>query len=253
MTFEPTDSPPPATPHPGPWHIRDAVHSPTLGAFLPAFLKAQSKFMAAAKDAKNPHFNTKYADLSSVMGACAPALREEGIAIFQPVGMGSMDCVSVTTLLYHCASGEYMGCALALKAAQATPQGMGSAITYARRYTLASLAGILAEDDDGNAASAPPTRSNPRPPATQPPAAPAQPAPTAAPPAPPAPVTLTPEQRAKSAIAAIRQRDGKEAGDKAIAAIKSAFVGTDGKVLITAQAEYIAALERALKPITAGS
>lgn len=125
--------------------------SPTIGAMAGALAKAQAEVTGAAKDSLNPHFKNKYADLASVWDACRPALSAHGIAVVQsPAADGAR--VTVTTLLLH-GSGEWIEGALTMTAQQNTPQGIGSCITYARRYALAAMAGVAPEDDDGNEAS----------------------------------------------------------------------------------------------------
>lgn len=100
----------------------------------------------ALKSKTNPHFGSKYADLDSVMGACMPALTENGICVIQPVA-GEF----VNTILIH-ESGECLGCSVPIKiGAGANPmQAFATAVTYARRYGLMCMAGIAPEDDDGN-------------------------------------------------------------------------------------------------------
>lgn len=130
----------------------EADQSPTLGRLALALAKAQRAIKGAAKDKLNPHFKQKYADLASVWDACREPLAVNGLAVLQPV-MSSGKSVIVTTLLVH-ESGEFIRSRLEVPVAQATAQGMGSAITYGRRYALSSLVGVAAdEDDDGNAAS----------------------------------------------------------------------------------------------------
>lgn len=118
-----------------------------------AIVKAQSEFEAAKKDSTNPHFKTRYADLSSVMAACQTALNANGIAVMQfpaTVDRG----VQVVTRLVH-TSGQFMESPpLVMPVAQQTPQAYGSALTYARRYSLAAFVGVSTEDDDGHAGSA---------------------------------------------------------------------------------------------------
>lgn len=113
-----------------------------------ALNKAQSDFMVAKKDAKNPFFKSKYATLNSVYEAVAPALLSNGFTIIQPI-VGD----SVETTLIH-ASGQFITSSCPIVCAkQNDPQAMGSAITYARRYSLASLLGVMTdEDDDGEKA-----------------------------------------------------------------------------------------------------
>lgn len=113
-----------------------------------ALNKAQSDFMVAKKDAKNPFFKSKYATLNSVYEAVAPALLSNGFTLIQPI-IGD----SVETTLIH-ASGQFITSSCPIVCAKANdPQAMGSAITYARRYSLASLLGVMTdEDDDGEKA-----------------------------------------------------------------------------------------------------
>lgn len=108
---------------------------------------AQTDICSAAKDAKNPHFGSSYATLASVQDACRAPLSRHGLAIMQIV-----DGDTLRTILAH-KSGEWVSSTIALRSAKNDMQGLGSAITYARRYALAALVGVSAEDDDGNAAS----------------------------------------------------------------------------------------------------
>lgn len=143
-----------------------AWRSNSVAAIGAALAKAQGELTGAAKDSLNPHFKNKYADLAAVWDACRPALSKHGIAVVQsPSADGPR--VTVTTLLVH-ASGEWIEAALEMTAQQNTPQGIGSCITYARRYALASMVGVAPEDDDGNAASQS-TTSGPKAVATVPP------------------------------------------------------------------------------------
>ncbi len=117
-----------------------------------ALAAAQAEMGPALKSAENPHFRSKYADLASVMDACLPALNGHGIAVIQPL-MENEFGRSVVTRFIH-SSGETLECPIPLIVGKNDMQGLGSAITYARRYGLMSLAGIAPEDDDGNAAAA---------------------------------------------------------------------------------------------------
>jgi hypothetical protein len=131
-----------------------ADESPTLGELAKALAKAQGAIRAAAKDSTNPHFKSKYADLASIWAACREQLSSNGLSVLQRVSSGQRGVI-ITTQLLH-ASGEWVRDRLELPVAQQTPQGYGSAITYGRRYALAALVGVAAdEDDDGNAASLP--------------------------------------------------------------------------------------------------
>ena len=117
-----------------------------------ALAKAQGNMGKALKQANNPHFRSKYADLGNVMDACLPALNEAGIALIQPPGEDEYGRY-VETILIHGESGEQLSCRVPLIVSKNDMQGYGSAVTYARRYGLMTMAGIAPEDDDGNAAA----------------------------------------------------------------------------------------------------
>lgn len=133
------------------------TRSASIGTLAGALAKAQAEMTGAMKDKTNPHFKSAYADLASIREACFAQLTKNGIAVLQPVSADGPS-VTVTTLLAH-SSGEWICGELTMTAQQNTPQGIGSCITYARRYALASMVGVAPEDDDGNAASqTPPSR-----------------------------------------------------------------------------------------------
>lgn len=117
-----------------------------------ALVKAQRAFGPALKANTNPHFKSKYADLAACIEAVVDALNENGIALMQrlhPCESG----VSVETLFVH-ESGEHMSAGVfSVPASKQDPQGYGSALTYARRYSLMAACGHAPEDDDGNAGS----------------------------------------------------------------------------------------------------
>lgn len=134
-----------------------ARHSDSIAAIATAMAAAQGEIEGAAKGKVNPHFRSAYADLASVWDACRVALSKQGIAVFQtPSAEGPS--VTITTLLAH-KSGEWIAGDLTMTAQQNTPQGIGSCITYARRYALAAMVGVAPEDDDGNAASQQPANA----------------------------------------------------------------------------------------------
>lgn len=117
-----------------------------------AFVAAQKAFGPALKDKTNPAFKSKYADLSACLDAVIDALNEAGIALLQKTHENERG-VTVETVFLH-SSGEHMsGGLFAVPAAKQDPQGYGSALTYARRYSLMTACGIAPEDDDGNAAT----------------------------------------------------------------------------------------------------
>jgi hypothetical protein len=103
-------------------------------------------------DSENPFFHSKYADLSSVWEACRELLTKNGLAVVQTMGGETHESVTVITTLAHI-SGQWIRGGLTMKPTKQDPQGIGSAITYARRYALASIVGVCPEDDDGAAAS----------------------------------------------------------------------------------------------------
>lgn len=121
--------------------------------FAKAFVAAQKATDAVKKASTNPAFKSKYADLAGVVEAVVPALNDQGIAVMQfPAFDGEF--VSVTTELLH-ESGASVRSTLKMRPTKADPQGEGSAITYARRYSLLAMTGAAPEDDDANAASQP--------------------------------------------------------------------------------------------------
>lgn len=125
--------------------------SESIKELAPALLKAQKGIKAALKDSTNPHFKSKYADLSSVIDAVKAALNDQGILFTQGVE-GAESGVAVETRLIH-QSGEFIASTITVPVVKNDAQGVGSAITYGRRYGLQAICGVPAEDDDGNAAT----------------------------------------------------------------------------------------------------
>jgi hypothetical protein len=125
-----------------------------MQAIAAALVKAQKEFGPALKTATNPHFRSKYASLDACVEAVIDALNNNGIFLMQYTHPCE-DGVIVETMFIH-ESGEHMsGGKLHVPASKQDPQGYGSALTYARRYSLQAACGIAPEDDDGNAASKP--------------------------------------------------------------------------------------------------
>jgi hypothetical protein len=129
-----------------------SFEGPALGDFFKAMAAAQTDMGPVFKDAANPAFKSKYASLAAVCDAVLPSMNKHGLTILQAPGTASGE-VTVETIIGH-SSGTWMRTVLALKPMKGDPQGVGSAITYGRRYALLSLAGVAPEDDDGSAASA---------------------------------------------------------------------------------------------------
>jgi hypothetical protein len=119
-----------------------------------AFVKAQRQFGPALKTSTNPHFRSKYADLSNCIEAVIGALNDNGIGLMQRT-YECKDGVMVETMFVH-ESGEVMECGmLHVPASKHDAMGFGSALTYARRYSLLTASGLSPDDDDGVAASRP--------------------------------------------------------------------------------------------------
>jgi len=136
--------------------------SEQINELIAALVKAQLAVIPAVKDHVNPYFKSKYADLPSVWEAAVP-FRENGIAITQSPMDAPDGFIVLETQLSH-TSGQWMRSRLKMRVAKDDPQGYGSALTYARRYALGCMTGIVTEeDDDGNAASL-----SPKQPAAQP-------------------------------------------------------------------------------------
>lgn len=118
-----------------------------------ALVAAQKATESIKKAATNPAFKSKYADLAHVVEGVVPALNGAGVMVLQCPGFDG-EMVSVTTTFLH-ETGASVTSTLHVRPSKTDAQGVGSAITYARRYALLSMAGGAPEDDDGNAASGP--------------------------------------------------------------------------------------------------
>jgi hypothetical protein len=126
-----------------------------LTKLAPAIVKAQSELKNANLNKSNPYFNSRYADLAEIRDTVTPVLTKNGLAVIQFTQFTATGFFLVTRLMHE--SGEYIDSRFPLPETIEKPQVMGSAITYARRYMLAAICGITAEeDDDGNAAQTPP-------------------------------------------------------------------------------------------------
>lgn len=117
-----------------------------------ALVAAQREFGPALKTKSNPHLRTKYADLSAVIEAVIDALNNNGLMLTQHV-YDADNGVKVETIFLHESGEKYSTGAIFVPAPKQDPQGYGSALTYARRYSLLTACGIAPEDDDGQAAS----------------------------------------------------------------------------------------------------
>jgi hypothetical protein len=143
--------------------------SSSIELLASALVSAQAAMSNPEFDATNPHFRNQYASLASVRKAVMPVLNAHGLSLLQQprCGEGRAGCA---WMLIH-KSGQFISDELTLPVSKNDAQGAGSAITYARRYTMQSIAGVVGEeDDDGNEAVAPakasatPIKSQPKPP-----------------------------------------------------------------------------------------
>ena len=129
--------------------------SDTITKISSALVKAQGELNAVSKDGNNPHFRSKYATLQNIVESTRDTLRKHGLAVVQTFGETDGTYINLITTLLH-ESGEYISGTFTMRPSKADPQGLGSATTYARRYALSAVLGIVAdEDDDGNASSQP--------------------------------------------------------------------------------------------------
>ena len=141
-----------------------SIHmSPTIGELAKALAAAQAELEPAKRDATNPHFRSKYADLSACWDAVRAPLARHGLAVSQLPSLDG-DVVRLTTMLLH-SSGEFLGSDAAVRIAKHDAPSVGSALTYLRRYSLSAIVGLSTEDDDGASAmaSAPAQQSRPQP------------------------------------------------------------------------------------------
>lgn len=128
------------------------VKPPAEETFAQAFLRLQAAIKPAIKDANNPAFRAKYADLGAVWEAVKHPLQDAGFSVIQSPDFDDKDMWLKTTIL-HTSGGKIEG-RYPIRPSKNDPQGYGSALTYARRYSISAMLGVIADDDDdGNAAS----------------------------------------------------------------------------------------------------
>jgi len=124
--------------------------SESIAALAKALVKAQGELENASKNASNPHYKSKYADLAEILNTVRPVFSKNGLSFVQcPTFLDGV--ASVETMLMH-ESGEWLSSTASAPASKQDAQGVGSAVTYLRRYSLAAVAGIAQEDDDANSA-----------------------------------------------------------------------------------------------------
>lgn len=125
--------------------------STSIAALAKSLASAQSVMAGAPKIKINPHFKSKYADMEAVVDAIKKPLASNGISYTQLIEPGDGNELRVRTVLMH-ESGEWISGVICMPVAKDNAQAMGSALTYARRYSLMAIVGIASEDDDGYAA-----------------------------------------------------------------------------------------------------
>lgn len=197
-----------------------------------ALAKAQGDMKAAVMDAKNPHFGSKYATLSAIQDAYRTPLSKQGLAVIQMVESdGSV--YEITTTLGH-SSGQWISSQFKLLVDKQTMQGLGSAITYARRYAVSAMVGIVSdEDDDGNVAS---QKQQPRPAARKLPEASGTIVPGGA-------IATNPKNEAPADLAQIKRiasiREDKKIGVQVFVKYLKDVYGVDSKTMRRWQADEI--------------
>lgn len=140
--------------------------SPTIGQLVDALAKARKVFKPVVKESVNPFFKSKYADLAAVIEATKDGLSDNSLVVIQPPVYGRDGAVQIITLLAH-SSGEWIKSILDMPVSKTDAQGVGSAITYGRRYAYSATVNVASEeDDDANAAVSKPFKKAEKPPET---------------------------------------------------------------------------------------
>lgn len=129
------------------------LRSESITKLAPALVKANAEVATALKDSKNPHYGSTFASLNSVLDALKPVYAAHGLTVVQIPGMDGGNATLDTMIVHE--SGEWLSGVSVAPLPKKDPQGVGSAVTYLRRYALAALAGIRQDDDDGNEACKP--------------------------------------------------------------------------------------------------
>ena len=143
----------------------ESYQSKDITELAKALLAVQSQLQPALKDAENPFTKSSYATLNSVMDTCRAALLTNGILMTQFPVPAETGHLGLATKLIHTESGQWHSSLAVVPLPKADPQGYGSAQTYARRYALCAMLGIVTEDDDGEGAKMPQSARKSRTPA----------------------------------------------------------------------------------------
>ena len=133
----------------------EPLSSPDLTELAKAMLKVQTGIGPACKDAENPFVKNRYASLNSVIEACREALIAQSIWVVQYPVATEPGHLGLMTKLVHGESGQWQASVMVMPLPKNDPQGYGSALTYARRYGLATLVGLVSETDDDAEAAMP--------------------------------------------------------------------------------------------------
>ncbi len=120
--------------------------SMNISELAKALNKMQGELKTVCRDKINPYFNSKYADLSAIWDACRKPLADNGLSLIQTTDRVGEDIVLETLLLHE--TGEWIKGKLPINAVRDEPQAIGSAISYARRYAMSAMLGIVSDEDD---------------------------------------------------------------------------------------------------------
>jgi hypothetical protein len=126
--------------------------SESIKQIAEALVSAQKEIKFAVKDSTNPHYKSKYANINSVIDAVKKPLNDNGIALIQSLSPSDDNKLHLTTRLIH-SSGEWIEDTAVCPIQKQDPQGLGSAISYIRRYSLSAMCAVYADDDDGQSAA----------------------------------------------------------------------------------------------------
>ena len=123
------------------------THSDKITELFKALLTVQAQLRPAVQDSKNPFCGNSYASLNSVMESCRSVLAANGIVLTQAPVPAEPGFCSLETLLVHAETGQYIASTAMAPLPKADPQGVGTALTYLRRYALSAMLGIVTEPD----------------------------------------------------------------------------------------------------------
>lgn len=129
------------------------THSDTITKLMQAMLEVQGAVDGVKKDSTNPHFKNRYASLESVIDTLRPHWQKNGLVVIQAPGEVIDGALSITTMVTHAESGEWLKSTMHLPLGKQDPQGAGSATTYGQRYSLMSVHQLPPIDDDAEAAT----------------------------------------------------------------------------------------------------